>query len=66
MARQEEYVEIVISEDGTIESEVHGVLGPDCEALIEWIEELGEVVEHRRTPDYRRRQRRAARARIRT
>ena len=61
----DEFVEVTISTDGTIESEVHGVLGPDCSALVDWMEDLGQVIEHRRTPDYNRRQRRATRATLR-
>lgn len=61
----QEYVEVSISEDGQIESEVHGVMGPECEALVDWLEELGETIEHRRTPDYHRRQGRGQRATLR-
>jgi len=61
----QEYVEVVISEEGEIESEVHGVLGPECEELVGWLEELGETVEHRRTPDYQRQQMRGTRATLR-
>jgi len=60
-----EYVEITINEEGQIESEVHGVLGPECEQLVDWLEDLGETVEHRRTPDYHRRQRRGQRTTLR-
>jgi hypothetical protein len=51
-----DFIEIAINDEGEIESEVKGVLGPDCEGLADWLEELGDVVEHRRTPDYYRRQ----------
>jgi hypothetical protein len=60
------YVEVTISETGEIESEVHGVMGPGCEELVGWIEELGDVEEHRRTPDWHRRQRRDSRRELRT
>jgi len=60
-----EYIDVTISETGEIESEVHGVMGPECEQLVDWIEELGETVEHRRTSDYHRRQRRGQRATLR-
>ena len=53
---QQEYVEITINEEGEIVSEVKGVLGPDCEKLVGWLKELGNVVEHHHTPDYRRSQ----------
>jgi len=53
---QQEYVEITINEEGEIVSEVKGVLGPDCEKLVGWLKELGNVVEHHHTPDYRRQQ----------
>jgi len=60
----QEFIEITINEEGEIESEVKGVLGPDCEGLADWLAELGDVVEHRRTPDYHRRQTRVARAKV--
>jgi hypothetical protein len=60
------YVEVTISDDGQIESEAHGVMGPGCEELVNWLKDLGETVEHRRTPDYHRRQRRGTRAHVRT
>lgn len=60
------YVEVTITEDGQIESEVHGVMGPGCAELVDWIEELGETVEHRRTPDWHRHQRRGQRAVVRS
>jgi len=49
-------IEITITEDGEIQSKVKGVLGPDCEGILDFLEELGDVVEHRRTSDYYRRQ----------
>lgn len=61
----QEYVEVTISNEGEIESEVHGVMGPECEQLVGWIEELGETVEHHHTPDYHRQQRRGQRATVR-
>lgn len=50
----DKFLEIVIDADGNITSEVHGVLGPDCEDLAEWVKGLGVVTEDRRTPDYHR------------
>jgi hypothetical protein len=61
---QNHTIEITINEEGEIESEVKGVLGPDCEGLSDWLEELGDTVEHHHTPDYRRQQRVGARVRV--
>ena len=61
---QNHIIEIKINAEGEIESEVEGILGPDCEGLTEWLEELGETIEHHRTPDYRRQQKRSTRAKI--
>jgi len=58
------YIDITISEQGEIESEVQGILGPDCEGLTDFLDELGDVVEHRKTKDYYRAQRVASRARV--
>jgi hypothetical protein len=51
------YIEIEITEEGEIVSEVKGVLGADCEGLTDFLDEMGEVVEHRRTADFYRQQR---------
>ena len=45
-------LKITINEDGTLESEVLDISGPSCEALTAWLDNLGEVKEHKRTPDY--------------
>ena len=60
---QEQYIDIEITEDGEIVSEVVGVLGPDCEGLAHFLKDLGVVVEDRRTPDYTRQQARTNRVR---
>jgi len=60
----EQFIEIEINEDGEIISEVHGVLGPDCEGLAHFLKDLGTVVEDRRTPDYNRQQARTNRVRV--
>lgn len=50
--RMEEYeIEVIIQPDGTMESTVMGVCGPDCGPLTEWLENIGEVTEHYATPD---------------
>jgi len=49
-------IEIVITEDGEIQSEVQGVQGTICEKLSEFLDEAGEVVEDRKKPEYHRRQ----------
>jgi hypothetical protein len=57
-------IEIEINEDGEIASTVNGVQGPSCEELTHWLEDLGDTVEHRRTPDYYRQQRVGERVRV--
>lgn len=52
----QEFIEITIGSDGAVESEVHGVMGPDCAKLVDWLDEVGEIVEDKRTPDYARHQ----------
>jgi hypothetical protein len=53
----EEYsIDVVINEEGEIESTVNGVMGPSCEELTSWLENLGDTVEHYHTPDYNRQQ----------
>jgi hypothetical protein len=54
---EKEYtIDIEINEEGEIESTVNGVMGPSCEELTQWLESLGDVTEHHRTPDYSRQQ----------
>ncbi len=45
-------IEIVINADGTLESTVGGVAGPTCHELTQWLEQLGNVVEDRSTPEF--------------
>ena len=45
---------IDIKTDGKITGEVKGVSGPSCAPLSEWLDELGTVLEDRKTPDYSR------------
>jgi len=49
-------IEVVITEDGQIQGEVHGVQGPICEKLSQFLDEAGEVVEDRKKPEYYRQQ----------
>ncbi len=49
-------IEIVITEEGKILGEVEDVLGPDCEGLLDFLKELGDVEEQQRTQAYYRRQ----------
>lgn len=43
---------IEIKPDGKITGEVKGVNGKHCAPLSAWLDELGEVIEDRHTPDY--------------
>ena len=49
-------IEVAIDAEGEIETEVKGITGPGCEEATKWLEELGEVKEHRHTSDYDKRQ----------
>jgi len=40
---------IEIKPDGTLDSTVTGVAGPDCEKLQELFDELGKEINHRRS-----------------
>jgi len=44
-------IEVTIEPGGVVTSEVHGILGSGCEVECKWIDELGELVEHRKTND---------------
>jgi hypothetical protein len=48
--------EITIDAEGNIAGEVQEVSGPGCERLLDWLNEAGQVVLDRRTPDYYRRE----------
>lgn len=54
-------IQIEIGPDGAIASTVEGLAGPTCEGLLDFLDELGTVVEHRRTAAYYRGAARAAR-----
>jgi len=45
-------IEIEIAPDGTMESTVDGVAGPNCHELTLWLEQLGTVVEDRPTDEF--------------
>ncbi len=44
-------IEVEIELGGVIQSEVHGLLGSGCEVECKWIDDLGKLVEHRKTKD---------------
>ena len=46
---------IDITPDGKVIGEVKGVEGASCAPLSEWLDELGAVLEDRKTPDYHKR-----------
>jgi len=48
------YIDIEIDAGGNITSEVHGVLGPGCEGLADWVKDLGVVTVDRKTRDWHR------------
>ncbi len=52
MASKPHTINIEISPEGKVKGEVKGVNGPHCAPLSEWLDELGEVLEDRKTLDY--------------
>ena len=52
MTPQPHSIEIEITPDGEIKSEVKGVAGADCAALCHWLDELRAVAEDTNTPDF--------------
>jgi hypothetical protein len=49
MAKHE--IEIIIEPGGIVKSEVHGILGNGCETECKWLDNLGKLVEHKKTAD---------------
>lgn len=45
-------ITIEITQEGKVVGEVKGVQGQQCMQLSEWIGDLGEVLEDKKTPDY--------------
>lgn len=44
-------IEIEIEPGGTVKSEVHGILGSGCEDECRWLDQLGKILEHKKTSD---------------
>ena len=57
-------IEITIDEEGQTTGEVKGIQGPSCSDISKFLDELGEVVEDRPTPDYYRQARVGARVQL--
>ena len=45
-------IEVEISEEGVISSEVKGVEGIACEEISKWLDSLGDVTHDSKTSDY--------------
>jgi hypothetical protein len=56
-------VVVEITEDGQIRGDVQGVLGSDCEGLLDFLKDLGAVDDEGKTRDYYRKPRRRGRSR---
>ena len=49
---QPHVVVMIIKPGGEIEATVEGIEGPSCEQATAWLDDLGEVTTHKRTPDF--------------
>jgi hypothetical protein len=47
-------IDVVIEPDGEIKATVNGVQGSACEGLTDFLDDVGQVVEHVRTADFYR------------
>ena len=54
MAMQPHKIILDVKTDGKITGEIKGVSGPQCAPLSEWLDELGAVIEDRKTMDFSR------------
>jgi len=52
----DKYIDITITDDGEIKAEVLGTVGPECDHLTAFLEELGEAEEERKPEYYRQEQ----------
>ena len=49
----EYYIDFVIDEDGELQLKAVGIAGSKCSVIMDKLtEDLGEVVEHRKTPEF--------------
>ena len=44
-------IEIVVLPGGELETTVKGITGSACELVSRWLEKLGQVIKHEKTPD---------------
>ena len=45
-------IDVVITDDGEVKVTVQGVQGPACEDISKFLDQLGDVIEDKKTPDF--------------
>lgn len=45
-------ITLTFDEEGNVEATVEGIAGPSCSEASAWLNDLGDVVEDKETPDY--------------
>jgi len=43
---------LTLQPDGTMKAKVEGITGPGCQGVTDWLHDLGEVVEDRKTAEF--------------
>jgi len=45
-------IKVTIDEEGNVSFDVHGIKGPGCTTVLKPFEQLGQVVEEHKKPEY--------------